>query len=147
MAGVSGQRTASDGASLGPPFPELLDLARASREHSIATYSNFPVGAALRTTQGRTYVGCSVENASFPLSVCAERAALTAAAVAGALTGGESVTHIVVVGPEGRPCSPCGACRQWFVELTPQAVVAFRTPESLVVEHVADLLPRAFLLP
>ena len=127
---------------------ELLDLARHSRDHAHAVHSRHPVGAALRLIDGsggRTFAGSSVENVSFPVGLCAERAALAAAVSSGALQAGATVTRIRVLGPDGAPCPPCGACRQWFVELAPDAMVVYPGHEGVaVVKSVQELLPDPF---
>jgi len=89
---------------------ELVDKARAVRERAYAPYSGFPVGAALLGRSGAVYAACNVENAAYPLTICAERAA-----VAKAVSEGErSFEAIAVVTSTG--ASPCGACRQVLYE-------------------------------
>lgn len=133
----------------------LIAAARAAAEGAYAPYSGFRVGAAAlveTATGSRLVTGCNVENASYGLSLCAERAALAAAcAVGGAREGGAPVITKFAVScmdanadaPEGERM-PCGACRQWLVELAPDAVVYV---EGIEVEwRAADLLPSAFTL-
>ena len=86
---------------------ELLAAARAVRENAHAPYSRFTVGAAVRDEQGRVHVGCNVENASYGLTICAERNAVAAAVAAGA----RAVRAVAVVTPTRPPGSPCGA---WY---------------------------------
>ncbi len=93
---------------------ELLTAATTVRQRAYAPYSNFQVGAALRTADGRVFVGCNVENTSYGLSVCAERNAI-AAAVAGGMQPRE-LAALVVVADTADPVTPCGACRQVIVE-------------------------------
>lgn len=96
---------------------ELIALAHQAREHAYAPYSNFLVGAALLTGDGKVYQGCNVENASYGVSNCAERTAFFKA-----ISEGErQFTKIAIVGgPRGtaadQPCSPCGICRQVMYE-------------------------------
>jgi cytidine deaminase len=88
----------------------LIDAARAVRQRAYAPYSHFHVGAALLDEQGRVHVGCNVENAAYPQSLCAEAGALAALVAA----GGREV-HAVAVAAEargGEPVTPCGGCRQ-----------------------------------
>ncbi|MDO5671084.1 MAG: cytidine deaminase [Corynebacterium sp.] len=112
----------------------LLEAARAAARHAYAPYSNFPVGAAVRTSTGEVFTGCNVENAAYGSTLCAERGAVMAMVAAGF----RSVEAVAVVGPDG-PCWPCGACRQVLAEfgcrrvLVDGAEVAFE-----------DLLPRVF---
>lgn len=95
--------------------PDLLSAALAVRERAWAPYSGFRVGAALLAEDGRVFVGANVENASYGLSICAERSALVSAIAAGATPGG--FRGLVVVGDTRSPIAPCGACRQVMLEL------------------------------
>jgi cytidine deaminase len=121
---------------------EMLAAARAVRERAYAPYSGFAVGAAVLGDDGRIYVGANVENASYGLSLCAERAAL-AAAVAG---GAKSVLAVAVAAEP--PTTPCGACREVIVELGPEAVVIWEDGRGgYVTRKAGDLLPERFRLP
>ncbi len=92
---------------------ELVQSALEAQKRAYCVYSNFPVGAALRTASGRIYQGVNVENASFGLTICAERVAAGAAVAA----GDRDFTAIAVVSRGG--VSPCGACRQFLAEFNP----------------------------
>jgi cytidine deaminase len=98
---------------------ELVTRARRARERAHAPYSRFQVGAALRTAEGDVVDGANVENASYGLSICAERVA-AASAVAG---GARRIEAIAVVGPSSDPTPPCGACRQFLYEFNPDMTV------------------------
>lgn len=127
------------------PFVELLEAARQASHRAYCPYSRFRVGAAIRAG-GLIYRGANVENASYGLTICAERAAAFAAVLAGAGRF-EAVAVACVDAPEGAvadPLMPCGACRQVLAE--------FADPETpVLVDRVgrftlAELLPRAFRL-
>jgi cytidine deaminase len=91
---------------------QLVESAARARENAYAPYSNFKVGAALLASSGRVFTGCNVENATYGLTVCAERVALWKA-----ISEGErEFTRIAVVTESHRPASPCGACRQLLWE-------------------------------
>jgi cytidine deaminase len=93
---------------------ELIELARQAREHAYAPYSKFKVGAALLADDGRVFTGCNVENASYGLTICAERAAVFKAVSEGA----HEFVKIAVVTDVDDLVSPCGACRQVLWEFT-----------------------------
>jgi cytidine deaminase len=97
----------------------LIAAARAVRAQAHAPYSRFPVGAALLDEQGRVHVGCNVENAAYPQSLCAEAGALAALVAA----GGRRVVAAAVVGgdADARPLTPCGGCRQKLREFADDA--------------------------
>jgi cytidine deaminase len=118
----------------------LLELANEARRRAYAPYSNYQVGAALRTSSGRIYTGCNVENAAYPTSMCAERVA-----VYKAVSEGERKFEVVaVVTPNGG--SPCGSCRQVLAEFGLDTVVLIGDGEGSLIQEttVAGLLPGAF---
>jgi cytidine deaminase len=119
----------------------LVAAARAARDHAIATYSHFKVGAALLSRTGKIYAGCNVENASYGLTMCAERVALFKA-----LSEGErAFTAIVVVADTAAPTPPCGPCRQLLWEFCGDLSVIMATPTRVVAEwQMKDLLPLPF---
>ncbi|MGA7614186.1 MAG: cytidine deaminase [Thermoanaerobaculia bacterium] len=94
------------------PRQELIHHAAEARERAIAPFSGFKVGAALRTRSGKIYQGCNVENASYGLTVCAERVALLSALAAGE----REFTAVAVVTQSEEPSTPCGPCRQLMWE-------------------------------
>ncbi len=118
----------------------LLSAARDVRERAYAPYSNFAVGAALDTGEGHVFLGCNVENASYGLTICAERCAVGAAVAAGY----RDFEAIAIAGPDGAVTSPCGACRQVLVEFNPEMTVIFTTPDGPVITTAAELLPHSF---
>ena len=119
----------------------LIKAADEVRKNAHAPYSGLRVGAAVLDAAGSVHTGANVENASFGLTLCAERAALAAAVAAGALEHG--VTRVVVVTNEGY--TPCGACRQVILELAPDATVIVAAPGGPARRFTpAGLLPDAF---
>ena len=102
----------------------LLDAARAARKSAYAPYSGYPVGAALRASSGAVFSGCNVENASFPVGLCAE-----AGAIAGMVAAGERrIVEMLILADGEALATPCGACRQRIRE--------FAAPETQI--HIAD---------
>jgi cytidine deaminase len=121
------------------PLEELITLAREVREKAYAPYSGFAVGAALRTVSGHVYTGCNVENASYGLSICAERVA-----VGKAVSEGDRCFETLAVVSQSM-ASPCGACRQVLAEfgLDIKVVIA-DLEQGRAIHTVGDLLPAAF---
>ncbi len=118
----------------------LLAAAREARERAYAPYSHFAVGAALRTRSGRVFCGCNVENLSFGLTVCAERAAVFAAVAAGE----KEFEAIAVVADSVQPVTPCGACRQVLAEFSADLQICSANLQGDRYEStIAELLPRA----
>jgi cytidine deaminase len=121
----------------------LLREAHAATANAYVPYSRFPVGAALITADGTTISGCNIENASFGLTVCAERAAVFRA-VAG---GTREITAIAVVAANIDAVTPCGACRQVLNEFAPSTgdmVVVLEREGKPEQTTLAALLPQAF---
>lgn len=120
----------------------LLDAAIAVRENAHAPYSNFKVGAALRTKSGQVFQGCNVENVAYPEGTCAEAGAIAAMCAAGE----RDIAEITVVAESPTPIPPCGGCRQKILEFaSPDVLVTMATLSGKTsVLRVADLLPGAF---
>jgi cytidine deaminase len=119
----------------------LVEAARAAREHAVAPYSGFRVGAALLTGDGRIIGGCNIENASYGLTVCAERVALLKALSEGI----RDFRAVAVVADAVAPTPPCGACRQLLWEYCGDIPVVLATLHGVAVEHqLAALLPLPF---
>jgi len=127
-----------------PSPQELENLARRAveaMERAYCRYSGFAVGAAILTDQGSVVTGCNVENASYGLTICAERVAMTRCIAEGA---GSPVAIAVAARPE-RPVTPCGACRQVLAEFNPRLVVLCVGGGGEREQHRLDeLLPGAF---
>jgi cytidine deaminase len=120
---------------------DLIGAARAARAHAYAPYSRYPVGAAVRADNGRIYTGANVENASYGLSLCAERNAVAAAV----LDGARALTALAVVTGSSPPAAPCGACRQMLAEFARALAIALVNDAGERVDTTLDeLLPRAF---
>jgi len=120
----------------------LKQSARLAADAAYAPYSHFHVGAALLTEDGRIFSGCNVENASFGLTICAERNALFAAVAAGA----RRFVALVVVTGNAQPVTPCGACRQVLHEFAPSfAVRCYGQAGDELITSCDELLPRAFV--
>lgn len=120
---------------------ELVRQAVAARSRAYAPYSGFAVGAAILAQDGRIFTGCNVENASYGLTVCAERVALFGAVSAGAR---EFLALAVACGPGH--CAPCGACRQVLYEFARDLLVIMADGEGKSWRRASlrDLLPHAF---
>jgi cytidine deaminase len=118
---------------------ELVQRAEAAAQRAYAPYSNYLVGAVVLTRDGTVVEGVNVENAAYPLGICAERTALSRAVVEGFRPGDIEAVGITA--------SPCGGCRQWLHEFRVDRV-AFRREDGSIAEHTpAELLPDTWNLP
>jgi cytidine deaminase len=123
------------------PLDNLRAAALGAMSRAYAPYSNFRVGAALQDNEGRVFVGCNVENASFGGTMCAERAAIAAALVAGS----RSFDRLVVATEATEPTPPCGVCRQVLVEFAPAIEIISVTAAGQEARWTLDaLLPSPF---
>ncbi len=119
----------------------IVDAARVAREQAIAAFSEFKVGAALETTDGRIITGCNIENSTYGLTMCAERVAIFKAVS----EGHRSFTRIAVVADTSQPTSPCGACRQMLWEFAGDIDVILADLTAVKTTHrLKDLLPHPF---
>jgi len=118
----------------------LIDLATEARRRAYAPYSKYLVGAALRTKSGKLFTGCNVENAVYPVSICAERVAIFKA-----VSEGENEFEVIAV-VTSNGGSPCGSCRQVMAEFGLDTTVVLADSNGRVVQEttVGDLLPAAF---
>lgn len=122
---------------------ELLEKATVAIDKAYSPYSNYSVGAAVRTEDGTIYDGCNIENASYGLTMCAERVALFKAVS----EGQKDIKEISIVIDDDILPSPCGACRQVISELAPDAKITLATKNGLYKEsEISELLPNAFKL-
>lgn len=119
----------------------LAAVASGAMERAYAPYSGFRVGAALRSRDGRVFVGCNVENAAYPAGICAERGAVAAAVADGA----REFVLMVVCTEAMRPTPPCGMCRQVLVEFAPHLDIVSVTRDGAQARwSLTDLLPSPF---
>jgi cytidine deaminase len=118
----------------------LIDLANEARKLAYAPYSNYPVGAALRTKTGRIYTGVNIENAAYPHTMCAERVAIFKA-----VSEGETEFEMIAV-VTNNGGSPCGGCRQVLAEFGLDTIVLFADGDGNLKKEltVSELLPEAF---
>lgn len=118
----------------------LIDLANEARERAYVPYSNYPVGAALKTKTGKTYTGVNIENAAYPQTMCAERVAIFKA-----VSEGEKDFEIISVVTDNGG-SPCGGCRQVMAEFGLDMIVLLADKNGSLVKEttVKELLPEAF---
>ena len=118
---------------------DLYERAVAISGRAYAPYSNYPVGAAVRTRDGKVFEGVNVENAAYPLGVCAEKSAIVKA-----VSDGYKPGDIAAI---GITASPCGGCRQWLYEFRIDEVTFLSSTGKLVTYSAADLLPDTWDLP
>ncbi|WP_028671171.1 cytidine deaminase [Saccharospirillum impatiens] len=126
------------------PSVELKAAAKAVAANAYVPYSQFPVGAALRTLSGDVFSGCNIENRSYPLGMCGERNAINTAAATGVRPG--DIAELVVFMPGEHLFSPCGGCRQVIAEFMPADGVVWATNDGEAFKRwtVAELLPDGF---
>lgn len=122
-------------------YSALLAAATTARERAYVPYSRFKVGAALLTADGTVYPGCNIENAAYPICLCAERSACAGAWSAGA---SEFVAMAVIADTDG-PVSPCGMCRQFLFELAPDMPLLLANLAGATLQTTPrELLPGGF---
>ena len=125
---------------------ELLELAKKASENAYVPYSEFKVGACILYESGKYYSGCNVENASYGLTLCAERTAIASAIVSGEKT---KPVMIAIYSPNTKLCYPCGACRQWIWEFedNQHTKIIMEGEDSEVISYcINELLPHNFKL-
>lgn len=122
-------------------YSQLLLKAEESQKTAYVPYSKFPVGVALLAHDGRVFTGCNVENASFGLTICAERVAIGKAISEGV----RDFKAIAITAEKATPCLPCGACRQVLAEFAPDLELVFRNGDSEPwIMTLSQLLPYQF---
>ncbi len=126
-------------------YSELLEKAKNASKNAYVPYSGFPVGASILYESGKTYQGCNVENASYGLSLCAERNAISNAISEGEKT---KIKLIAIYSPKQKMCMPCGACRQWIYEFSSSdgetKIILEGKNESLKVLELNEIFPYGF---
>ena len=129
-------------SALGPSDEALIKVAALQRERAHAPYSKYKVGAAIRTKRNKIHAGANIENASYGLTICAERTAVFAAVNA----GDREFDAVAIVIDDERLPSPCGACRQVLAEFAPNMRVILATTGGLrKATTLTELLPEPFL--
>jgi len=122
-------------------YKRLIKEAEKARKRAYTPYSNFKVGAAILTTDGKIFTGCNIENASFGLTVCAERVAILKAIS----EGSTEFEAIAIIGNTNQPCSPCGACRQVVSEFGENIqIIMSNLKGDIKIKKIGELLPEAF---
>jgi cytidine deaminase len=125
-----------------PDLKELFEKASTVRENSYSPYSNYKVGAAIRTKDGRVYTGCNVENSSYGATVCAERVAIQKAV---SEHGHIEISEVMVVTHASPPWPPCGMCRQVIAEFGENPKIYTANPQGdLLAFSLHDIFPQAF---
>lgn len=144
MTGKPAKKTAARKARSSATGRKLIEAAKKAQKNAYCPYSRYPVGAAVLTESGRIYTGCNVENASFGLTVCAERTAIF-----NAVTHGEKRIQALCVA--AKSAKPCGACRQVIIEFAPKdAEIIYvdwqplEKKEKITRTTAGKLLPHAF---
>lgn len=126
-----------------PYLQEMIDKANAVRKNAYAPISNFPVGACIRTSDNKFFVGCNAENASFSMTICAESAAVVSMIASGA----RQIKDLVVIAEMVEECPPCGACRQRIYEFSqPDTKIYLCTKEGVLRKTITiqELLTEPF---
>ncbi|MEM3832452.1 MAG: cytidine deaminase [Thermoprotei archaeon] len=122
---------------------DLVEIALNAVKNAYAPYSNFKVGAVVRTKQGSIYTGVNVENSSYGLTICAERVAIFKAVS----EGDKEIEEVVIAVESEEPVAPCGACRQVIAEFNPHAKIIMVNNKGITRETTLDkLLPDIFKL-
>ncbi len=119
----------------------LINSAKRAMENAYAPYSKFRVGAAILTTAGKIYTGCNIENASYGLTLCAERVALFKA-----ISEGERHFKSIAIFASKNPAYPCGACRQALFEFAPKIKIIVIENKNYSVYSIKELLPKEFVI-
>ncbi|MEN6444475.1 MAG: cytidine deaminase [Candidatus Cloacimonas sp.] len=128
--------------NLSPKEKELLEEAKKASTNAYSPYSNYKVGCAVRTIDGHIITGCNVENASYSLTICAERNTIFKAIS----EGHKNFAEIAVFVDSEESFPPCGACRQVIYEFAPDINIIYANRKTVRLLNIKDLLPEAFTL-
>lgn len=125
-------------------YEEIIELAEKASKNAYVPYSKFPVGACILAESGNIYTGCNFENASYGLTICAERNAVGTAIA----NGEKKIRAIAIFSPNMQNCTPCGACRQVLAEFKSEEGldVITKCNDGLRVHSIEELLPEGFQL-
>lgn len=118
---------------------KLYEAAKSAAENTYSPYSNFPVGAAVLTIDGKLFLGTNIENASYSVTICAERIALGYA-----ISSGNTQIKAIAVYSSTDSISPCGTCRQFIIEFGENIIIIFRHNKKLIQKTIHELLPYGF---
>jgi cytidine deaminase len=121
------------------PF-DLINIAVSAEQYARAKYSNFKVGAALLTSDGKVYKGCNIESSSYGLTICAERVALYNAIA----DGQNTFISLALTNSNEEFCPPCGACRQVLFDYAPDLQIIIHQKGNYQIFSITELLPQAF---
>lgn len=131
----------TDNNSKGQKYSDLLKMAHTVKEKAYSPYSHYRVGAAILTKDGRTFVGCNVENAAYGDTICAERSAVCNAVANGCRPGD---FEAIAIASSGENFSPCGSCRQVLQEFGSNITIIFEFDGEINTMPLSDLLPKGF---
>lgn len=123
---------------------DLHQLALQAAKKSYSPYSKFPVGAVIKTTDGRIYSGCNIENAAYPEGWCAETSAISQMI----MDGGGEIAEVAVLGLKADLCTPCGGCRQRLAEFGSEQTKIHLCDQEKITDTITlgELLPKSFKL-
>lgn len=123
---------------------DLHQLALQAAKKSYSPYSKFPVGAVIKTTDGRIYSGCNIENAAYPEGWCAETSAISHMI----MDGGGEISEVAVLGLKADLCTPCGGCRQRLAEFGSEQTKIHLCDQKRIIDTITlgELLPKSFKL-
>ncbi len=120
-------------------YLDLYEKAKQASKNSYSPYSKYSVGAALKTNNGKTYTGTNIENASYGLTICAERTAIS-----NCISNGDKNINLIAIYSESDYISPCGACRQFILEFGTDITVIYKKAGKIIYKSIKELLPDFF---